>query len=302
MRMPISLFKPLWSRIQKQYLRFNHQKILLYPLLGAWSGFVAWLVIAMGLNQTQATSSLLINMFTSGIKAGIVGGLLAGGLIFAEWFATKRPWAALLKKGVLQRLFFSLWAPAVLMALMEVPQYIWGSGIRSIAWTLFGCILASGERFGWTANKPIFWSLLAGASGGFIGGSLFDILALNLHMAVAQSVALIILCVMLAFTLIFMNEVTKEAVILYRNTEFQLTANSLIGKNDAHAVFIWGDTIAPTHAQIQRAPNGYTITALAPVHVNQQPLAHGHSRLLKHKDIIRLGEVDTIFLEVKGVK
>lgn len=172
---------------------------------------------------------------------------------------------------------------------------------RGIGWGILGMILASAPGIAMRNRQKFKLCRRGGAIGGFVGGLLFDVIALvtgndgsarfigivGLGVGAAVATALLEESAKQGWLKVATGVITGKQFILYRNP-------TVIGSSPKSEIFLFKDpTVAPKHAAINRIGDDFLVTALngAPVLVNGAPV---REKRLENGDQIRVG--NTVFL------
>lgn len=291
-----------WER-EKVFDKLNTIKLRQHGLIGALSGYCAWIGIVITQPEINATS-LLSNMMTSSLKALIISFCVIAGILIAEtlhnknWkrFITHLPMIGI-RVGVA-----SLGSIGIMIS-AEILLYITGLGlIRPLAWSAFGAMIGGSEYWYGKTTFHLALSTGAGIFGGFIGGTFFDSLSQSINGAAAQSFAIIVLATSLTLAIALMAEASKEAALFIGEREFALIQHrTIIGKTEApDCIPLYHASIDQAHATITKTSKGYILACLAtPLALNDTPLTQGKDYPLSHNDIIGFadGEIITTFIE-----
>jgi len=166
---------------------------------------------------------------------------------------------------------------------------------RAIAWAIFG--VGGGLLYGIIGHsmKKAQYGILGGALGAFVGGALFDPIAIGLNTAsVSRGVGLMILGTATGLAMGVVESALKhkwlyvsagplagKQFILYKH-------HTTIGSSQQCDIYLFKDpNIAPEHASIEQRGNHAQLTVSGPVYVSAQPVRS--SRVLQDGDLIQIG-------------
>jgi hypothetical protein len=166
---------------------------------------------------------------------------------------------------------------------------------RAVAWACFG--IAGGMLYGIIGHsmKKAQYGILGGVLGAFIGGVLFDPIAIGLKTAsVSRAVGLVILGAATGVAMGVVESALKHKW-LYVSTgplagkQFILyKPHTTIGSNQQSDIYLFKDpNILPEHAFIEQRGNYAQLTARGPVFVQAQPVRT--SRVLQDGELIQIG-------------
>lgn len=174
---------------------------------------------------------------------------------------------------------------------------------RSIAWAFAGLGIGVGQAVLSGSGRRVSNGLLGGLLGGALGGLLFDPIGEALwtvginfgNGAVMRLIGLAVMGLSIGGSIGLVSRARRQAMLKvvggpFFGKEFLIdTTETLIGRvGGCHVVLFKDPAVAPQHAVVRTAGNGYRLEALAgsPVHVNGRNV---HSHLLRQGDSIQLG-------------
>ncbi len=280
-------------------------KIIYNTLVGAWGGFLAWLLLDLVLRFNPA------NVWLDAVFNGALVGMCIGALISSFGGALE---------GRVVRVLRGLLIGAVTGALGGILGLVAGEAafqagqtasadpllrdtFRAFGWAIFGIGIGMAEGVVTLSLRRILFGALGGILGGLAGGVAFIAIARlsNMQMtnrAVGFALLGAFVGLLAAFVPIWANKAILKITSSGRHEgkEFLLDkAINTLGSSDGNEVGLFGDkTIARKHAEIRLAQGQFTLYALPgnPVWVNNVPVT---STILQDGMQVRLGNTQLVF-------
>lgn len=277
---------------------------------GAVGGLLAWLVTEPQerLHSTYAADMIAELYLSAMIFFSIIGGLIGLCLGVVEGISTAN-WRQALSGGLIG-LGIGAVGGAVAGVLGQMAySFLGGHGdrldlgqllARSVGWSIAGLFIGLGQGASGRSMKKVVNGLLGGASGGFIGGVLFDPIGALISGGMARLAALVVIGTASGAAIGLIEELRKEAWLLIvdgplTGKQFILyRQQTTIGSSPHCDIALLKDhVLAPQQAVID-LQGGRTMLrvtgTMGVTYVNRQP---AEQQSLRSGDIIQLGQ--TVF-------
>lgn len=275
-------------------------KVIYGCLIGAWGGFVGWLLLdpLLGIRPSSNYVDALIN---GALIGGCVGGLLGGyaGLLELSLGRSLR--------GLATGLIAGLAGGAGGLVIGEIIFQSFGQAdaMRLGGWAVFGFAIGAAEGVLVKSNRRISFGAAGGLVGGVLGGLAFlsgnavlDIPTFGRALGFTVLGAMIGLFIGLALLVASKWIGTLKVVSSGRNEGKEMLLDKYlirIGRDDGGDFGLYGDrSIEPRHAELRREGNQYVLYPVgnALVLVNGQPIV---SQSLRKGDRLRIGGEELLF-------
>lgn len=285
-------------------------------LAGAAGAFLGWMVFEPWFSDDPDSPVLQNLVFLPGVVALIAMALaLAESLVERSWIKVARAAGVSLPLGVVFGLIFSIAGDLLLyvetrimvearLSLAEDSPAFWIA--RALAWCVLG--VGAGICFGLAggSGRKCLYGVAGGIAGAFVGGVMFDPIALLTHGAeLSRALGMMMIGLASGVAIGFVESALKDRWLYVvagplAGKQFVIYKEvTQVGRRQTNDIYLFKDeSIEPLHARIERRGAASMLVAQGPVYVGGQPVTQ---RALRAGDLIKIGRY-TFRYEEKSVK